>query len=75
MATVTGSKIIIPSLPKKIYSNDRYLPEVIEMRRRDLESFLMEVSSHPIIQAHSTALISFLQVKDSRDYPQTEETI
>lgn len=55
------AKVRVPSLPGKLLWQNRFDPQVIEQRRRDLEQWLRFVAGHPLIQTNSAALIRFLQ--------------
>jgi len=55
--------IIIPPLPEKSLI-DRFSPDFIEFRRRELEKFLKRVTSHPILST-SSHLRTFLEAPDS----------
>lgn len=55
------AKVRVPSLPGKLLWQNRFDPQVIEQRRRDLEQWIRFVAGHPLIQTNSAALIRFLQ--------------
>jgi len=55
--------VIIPPLPEKALIN-RFNPDFIEYRRKELERFLRRVASHPVLQT-SELLKAFLELSDS----------
>ncbi|KAI8915816.1 PX-domain-containing protein [Gorgonomyces haynaldii] len=55
-----NSRVNIPSLPGKVFTN-RFSDEVIENRRRGLERFMQIVAGHPLLQTGSKVLGPFLQ--------------
>ncbi|KAJ3287467.1 sorting nexin-3 [Rhizoclosmatium globosum] len=55
-----SSKVNIPPLPGKVYTN-RFSDEVIETRRAGLERFLQIVAGHPLLQTGSQILGVFIQ--------------
>ncbi|EER31029.1 sorting nexin GRD19 [Candida tropicalis MYA-3404] len=56
------TRVIIPSLPGKIYLNSNKFNDLnIEKRRQGLEKFLVIVSGHPLLQTGSKSLIEFIQ--------------
>ncbi|CAM9023685.1 unnamed protein product [Wickerhamomyces anomalus] len=55
-----NSRVVIPSLPGKIFTN-RFSDEIIEQRRIGLEKFLKIVAGHPLLQTGSKILSSFIQ--------------
>lgn len=55
-----NSRVVIPSLPGKIFTN-RFNDDIIEQRRSGLEKFLKIVAGHPLLQTGSKILSSFIQ--------------
>jgi len=55
--------IIIPPLPEKSIT-DRFSPDFMEFRRRELEKFLKRTVSHPLLSG-SSHLQTFLEAHDS----------
>ncbi|ODV61932.1 Snx3p, partial [Ascoidea rubescens DSM 1968] len=58
-----SSRVVIPSLPPKIYLNkNKFNDFEIEKRRQGLEKFLSIVAGHPLLQtSNSKILTSFIQ--------------
>ncbi|KAI8819343.1 PX domain-containing protein [Fimicolochytrium jonesii] len=56
-----STRVNIPSLPPKVYFNNRYSDEVVEQRRVALERFLQIVAGHPLLQTGSKILQPFIQ--------------
>ncbi|ODQ78932.1 hypothetical protein BABINDRAFT_9150 [Babjeviella inositovora NRRL Y-12698] len=58
----TSTRVIIPSLPGKVFTSKRFDFEVIEKRRAGLEKFLVVVAGHPLLQTGCGKLLSsFIQ--------------
>ncbi|KAG4300911.1 hypothetical protein PCANB_002826 [Pneumocystis canis] len=55
-----STKVPIPSLPGKVFTN-RFSCEVVEYRRNQLERFLQIVAGHPLLQTGSKVLSAFIQ--------------
>lgn len=55
--------LIIPPLPEKTIF-DRFSPEFVEYRRKELERFLKRTLGHPEL-SHSLALVTFLTASES----------
>lgn len=54
-------KVHIPSLPPKVFTN-RFSEEVVQTRKVQLDRFLQQVSTHPLVQTGAPRLlVSFLQ--------------
>lgn len=58
-----SSRVVIPSLPGKIYlAKNRFDDNEIEQRRQGLERFLQVVAGHPLLQTSAPKLLSsFIQ--------------
>ncbi|KAH3687197.1 hypothetical protein WICPIJ_001827 [Wickerhamomyces pijperi] len=58
-----SSRVVIPSLPGKVFwGNKRFSEDVIEDRRVGLEKFLRFAAGHPLLQTGCTKLLAgFLQ--------------
>ena len=55
-----SARVTIPPLPGKVFTN-RFSDDVIESRRKGLETFLKIVVGHPLLQTGSKVLAAFVQ--------------
>ncbi|KAH3671790.1 hypothetical protein WICMUC_004548 [Wickerhamomyces mucosus] len=58
---IESSRVIIPSLPGKVFFTNRFKDDIIEIRRSGLEKFLKTVAGHPLLQTGSKSLVNFIQ--------------